>query len=218
MQPGPAGYGGPPPRPKGPSLALVVIVLLAAALFFVPFVIGGVIGFMRYRDRARAPKQAEVAKLALSERYRTKNGLITAHYPLDFAATRLDYASITLSRAVAGGDEQITLAALPLDKSVTDDVDEFAELMLLSVEKNVTAKGGTSTRGERRETKCLGKYAGIEFSPTFTLPNVPEYAGRACFFIHKHRHHVIRYDVTKALEGAEAPLLRKIIGATELAE
>jgi hypothetical protein len=212
----PPGYGGPPPKPKGPSLGLVVVLCVVGVLFVVPFVVGGVIGFMRASEKAH--KKSDPEKVSLSEQYDTKNKLITAHYPPDFAAKRLDDATITISRRVGTGDEFITLGALPIDKSVTDDVDEFARLMLVSVEKNIEAKDGTSTRGKKRETKCLGKYEGVEFSPTFKLPGVGNYVGKACFFVHNDRHYIVRYDVIKSHAESDTPLLERIIDATEFAD
>lgn len=213
----PPGYGAPPPKPKGPSLGAVIVFAAIGALFVVPAIIGGVLGFQRARERAEAKKAP--GELALSERYATKNGLIVAHYPSDFGAKRLDDATIIISRRVGTtGDEFVTLGALPIDKSVTDDVEEFARLMLVSVEKNIEAKDGTFTRGKRRETKCVGKYDGVEFKPTFTLPGVGDYVGRACFFTHNDRHYVIRYDVIKSHADSDTPVLQKIVEATEIKE
>jgi len=204
--------------PKGPPIALVVIVCLAAAFFFVPFVIGGYLGFARYRDRARATKQVPKApSTELTERYRTKNGLLTAHYPLDFEVKRLDEATITLTRTLSGGDELITLGAVPADGASEDAVNEFASRMLAAVEDNVDGKGGSAPRGEARDAKCLGKYEGVEFKVGFKLPDAGEYVGHACFFLHSGRYHVLRYDVSKKHADAEAPVLRKIVAATELA-
>lgn len=210
----------PAPQPKGPSIALVVIVCLAAAFFFVPFALGGYLGFVRYRDRARATKTKTPAPVssALSERYRTKNGLLTAHYPLDFEAKRLDEATVTLSRTrEGGGDELITLGAVPIEGAEPADVHEFASRMLALVDENVDTKGGSGTHGERRDAKCLGKYDGVEFDVSFKLPDAGEYVGRACFFLHSRRYHVARYDVSTKHADADAPVLRKIIAATELA-
>jgi hypothetical protein len=206
-------YGQPPPKPKGPSFGAVIVFLLIGALFVVPLIVGGVIGFLRVRDR-NVTKDPE--KVTLTESYTTQNGFITAHYPADFAAKKLDHATVVISRRIGNGDEIVTLGALAIDKAVTDDIDEFARLMLVSVEKNVDAKGGTHTRGKRREAKCLGKYEGIEFDPTFVLPPIGQYVGKACFFIHKDRHYIIRYDVVEKHAKTEVPLLEKIIDATEL--
>jgi hypothetical protein len=190
---------------------------VVGALFVVPFVIGVVLGFSNARKRAEAKKHPE--KVELSEHYATKNGFIVAHYPSDFAAKRLDDATVIISRRVGStGDEFVTLGAIPVDTSVTDDVDEFARLMLVSVEKNIEAKNGTFTRGKPHETKCLGKYEGVEFKPTFSLPGVGDYVGRACFFTHDERHYVVRYDVIKSHADDDTPLLQRIVEATEFKE
>lgn len=215
MQPGPYGYGPPPPSPsKGPSIALVAGLCAAIALFVAPCVVGGVIGFQRARDRAAA--KSDPAKVTLSERASTKNGLLVAHYPSDFGAKKLDDATLIISRSVGVGDEFVTLGAIEVDKSSTDDVEEFARLMLVSVEQNIEAKSGTFVRGKSHETKCLGKYDGVEFNPTFTLPGAGAYVGRACYFTHNERHYVMRYDVVKSRAESDRALLEKIVNATEL--
>jgi hypothetical protein len=88
--------------------------------------------------------------------------------------------------------------------------------MLVAGEQNVSAKNGTFVRGKSHETKCLGKYDGIEFKPTFTLPQLGEYVGKACYFTHNARHYVLRYDVIKSHADSDRALLEKIVDATEL--
>lgn len=218
MQPPPGsygygGYGGAPPPKKGPSLGLVIVVCLVGAFFVVPFVVGAVLGFSKYRKKAAA-KDVPAANVALTESYKSKNGLLIGHYPSDFGAKRVDHATILISRAVGGADEFVTLGAIALDTAVTDDIEEFARLMLVSVDKNVEAKGGTSAHGEKRAAKCVGKYKGVEFEPSFTLPSVGSYVGKACFFKLKERAYIVRYDVVKS-HAADAELLTRIIDATE---
>jgi hypothetical protein len=154
----------------------------------------------------------------LSESYATTNGALVAHYPSDFVAKRLDEATVVLSRRLPVGDETVTLGVLPYDKAATDDIEEFARLMLVAVEKNVEGKGGTSTRGKGRDAMCLGKYEGIEFEPTFSLPDAGDYVGKACFFEHNERAHIVRYDVVASQAEREIPLLERIINATELSD
>lgn len=212
------GYGGPPPLRKGPSLGLVVVVCLVGAMFVVPFVIGVVLGIRRVRDHSgTTAKKIPADKVALSETYSTKNGFIVGHYPSDFGAKRVDSATILISRAVGGADEFVTLGAIKLDDAVTDDIEEFARLMLVSVDKNVEAKGGTSEHGEKRTAKCVGKYKGVEFEPSFTLPGIGSYVGRACFFKRHERAYILRYDVVKS-HADDAALLTRIIEASDFPE
>ena len=223
MQPGgyppPQGYGyGPPPQPpsKGPSIGVVVAISVIVMLFVAPCVVGGVIGFTRAKQRTAA--KSDPAKITLSEHTATKNKLLTAHYPSDFGAKKLDDATLIISRSVGTGDEFLTLGAIEVDKSSTDDTEEFARLMLVSVEQNIEAKNGTFARGKSHEAKCLGKYDGIEFNPTFTLPKVGDYVGKACYFTHNERHYVLRYDVIKSHADTDRALLEKMIAATEIAD
>ncbi len=213
MQP-PQGYGYPPaPKPKGPSLGLVVALCAVGAFFVViPMAVGAYFGFTKVRRAKSDP-----ALVVLSERHATQDDLLVAHYPADFGAKKVDAWTIIVSRKLLIGDELVTLGVLPIDKAATDSIDEFARLMLVGVEKNVTEKGGTSSRGTRRETKCLGKYDGVEYEPTFTLPPIGAYVGKACFFLHQARLHMVRYDVVKSQAEKEVPLLAKIVAATEVA-
>jgi hypothetical protein len=212
--PQPGWNAHPPPPAKTGTPAIVILAVLAVVGFVACVVAAAVFGFVRARERAKE----DPATVKLTETVSSSNGLVTAHYPADFGAKKVDFATVALSRKLTVGDESITIGALPIDKAATDDIEEFARIILMAVEKNVEAKGGTTTRGTKRAARCLGKYDGFEWQPTFSLPVGGDYVGKACFFELRNRFHVVRYDVAKSQAEAQAPVLTKIMEATELAD
>ncbi|HVY48654.1 MAG TPA: hypothetical protein VHB21_22355 [Minicystis sp.] len=212
-------YGQPPGQPpkRGPSglviLAIIagvgMVAVLVAVMFF--FAI-----WQFLSPDAKTAAAPDPHTVPLTQRFATQNGLLTAHYPDDFAAKSLDHATLVVSRNFDGGeDEVVTLAAVK--DPITNDPREFARLLLLVVDKNVAAKGGTSSKTSEREALCLGKYPGIEAVVTFDLPGTSPYDGKACFFLRGDKGYEVRYDVPRARAAAEVPLLERIIDATELA-
>jgi hypothetical protein len=199
------------------SSALIVILVLAGmgALAFVAlFVVGAVVGF---REAARSKVASAAASSApFSASYTTTNGLLTAHYPDDFAAKKLDAATLVVSRNLSsGGDEALTLAALA--QPITDDPHELARVLWTSHDKSVAGQGGTSAKVGEREADCAGRYRGVEVEGTFTLSGGNPYASKGCFFIHAGRGYELRYDVSSSRLAEEAPLLTRIIDATDFA-
>jgi hypothetical protein len=214
-------YQPPPPPPKqglsGTTIALIVVgVVVVLGLFVVvPLGMGVYVGYTRAKERAAAAKVSPHA-VALSASYTTPNGLLTAHYPADFAAKSLDDATLVVSRNFPGGeDEVVTLAAVR--SPITNDPHELARILLGLVDKNVAAKKGTSTKTAEREVMCLGKYRGVETEGTFSLPGSATYESKACFFLHGDRGYEVRYDVPRSRAADEVPLLTRIIEATVLA-
>src|SRR5262249_6078534 len=105
-QGGQGGYGPPggyTPRPpsSGPSI-VAIIVGCAIGGFVLLFIAGAVVGFMRVKGKK---EKVDPEKVVLSERYATTNGFIVAHYPSDFAAKRIDNATVLVSRSLGIGDE-----------------------------------------------------------------------------------------------------------------
>jgi hypothetical protein len=179
------------------------------------FVVGAVMGFQHEMEKSRAVK-ADTLAVPFSESYATTNGLLTARYPADFAAKKLDASTLLLSRNLGGGeDEALTLAAL--SDPITDDPHELARLLWDSHDKNVTSKQGTFTKTGNRDAKCAGKYPGVELEGTFTLPGRAAYTSKGCFWVHNNRAYELRYDVSSSRSAEEVPLLDRIINATELA-
>jgi hypothetical protein len=216
----PAQPPPPPPPPKqGLSSAAIALIAIAVVgglglLVGVPLAYGIYVGFTR--EMAKSKAVLDPAAMTLSETYATPNGLVTGHYPAEFVAKKLDDATIILSRNFGSGeDEVITLAGVR--NPITNDPRELGRVLLGLVEKNVTAKGGTSTKKPARDTKCLGKYEGVEVEGTFTIPPVGAYRSWSCFFLRDDRGYELRYDVPESRAKDEVPVVEKIVAATEIA-
>ncbi len=213
----PNQYPPPPPR-KGLSglvIALIAVGCLGVLGLVALFAAGIAIGYQREIARSKAAK-VDPMTVSLSEQHATTNGLLSAHYPADFAAKSLDAATLLISRNLGGvADEGLTLAAV--SNPITDDPHEFARILWAAHDKNVTAKGGTSTKTVDHPTKCLGKYDGVEWEGTFSLPLGEQYRSKGCFFIRGDRGYALRYDLPGTSYASDAPLLDRIIEATELA-
>jgi hypothetical protein len=200
-------------------VGLVVCVL--GALIAIPVGVGVVVGFKSARDRDLAAKAAAAAGRTsdpgaahLSQSYTTTNGLLTAHYPADFAAKKLDDSTLLVSRNLGGGlDEAVTLGAV--DQPITNDVHEFARLLLGAVRKNVEAKGGTYTVGKERPAKCFRGHDGLEIESSFHLGLGGDYVAKTCFFYVGDRGFELRYDAPRS-RPEEIPLLESVISATEV--
>jgi hypothetical protein len=211
----------PPPPPKeglsGGKVALIVgcAVGVLGLFVIVPLGVGAYVGFTRARTRAVAAT-VDPFTVPLAQTYKTPNGLVTGHYPADFAAKTLDDATLVLSRNFDNGeDEVVTLAGV--QSPITNDPHEFARILLALVDKKVAAKGGTSTKTSERDAMCLGRYKGVEVEGSFSIPGSGTYESKACFFIRGERGYETRYDYPRSRSAAEAPLLGRIVEATELA-
>jgi hypothetical protein len=207
----------PPPKkaPPGIVIGLIAVGCLGALGLAALFVGGVVIGFQRELKRDEEAKAGAVTA-PLSASYTTTNGLLTAHYPPDFAAKNLDSSTLAISRNLGhDGDEVLTLAAVA--KPITDDPHELARLLWSSHDKNVADKGGTFEDTGERATVCLGKFPGVERSGTFVVPPAGPYVSKGCFFVHDNRGYELRYDVARARSTEDIPLLERIIEATQLA-
>ena len=207
-------YGGPPRRGPSPGVIVLIVMGIFGVLIAVPLAIGVVVGFRRAMKAGAAA--VDPASVALSQSYKTTNGLLTAHYPADFAAKSLDTATLMVSRNLGdGSDEVVTFGVVP--DPITDDPHEFGRILLDSLSKNVTAKGGTTVKGAERAARCLGSYPGEEVEVTFTFSSGNPYDSKSCFFMIGKRGYELRYDVPRSRAAHDVPLLERIIDATELA-
>jgi hypothetical protein len=203
------GYPGPPPPKRG--LPPIFIALIVIGFLGMAFAAAGFALFLQPSSGTVNP-----GAVPLSQSYATPNGLLTAHYPADFAAKTLDNATLVISRNFGGGeDEVVTLAAVK--SPITNDVKEFARILDGLVEKNVIAKGGTYTQTSHHPAQCLGSHPGFELDTTFKLPTVGPYVSKACFFLTADKGYEARYDVPSSRSAHEVVLLDRIIAATVLA-
>jgi hypothetical protein len=204
------------PAKRGSNTVVVVLVATAVLglLVVVPLLVGVVIGVRRAMKGTAGT--VDPTKVQLSESYSTTNKLLTVHYPSDFAAKKLDDSTVVIVRNFGdASDEVVTFGAV--QNPITDDVHEFGRILLDAIAKNVVGKGGTWTRTSERPSTCIGPHAGVEIEATFKLPLSKEYVSKSCFFMSGDRGYEFRYDVPRAKLDTEAPLLERIIDATDLA-
>ena len=146
----------------------------------------------------------------ISESYPSKNGLITAHYPADFAASTVGTSSIVLSRKLPGDlDEAVVL--VPIEKPVSSDLREFARVVGAGAEKQFPGYLESSSV----PASCAGK-PGIETTGTWKSdPGTPMYLRKACYFMDSGHGYSITYLVPASRAADEEPTLRAIREATQ---
>jgi heme/copper-type cytochrome/quinol oxidase subunit 2 len=219
MQPMPQ-WQQPVPPPKKSSNTWII--LLVVGLLLVVFGIPVIFGFVYFLTRAsRASRRSTVwaasttVSSTLTESSSTTNGLITIHYPATFHVKVLDDSTLVAAQSFGGGeDEIVTFGAVATPK--THDPHELGRLLLDSVAKSISEKGGTFTKNSETPGTCLGKYAGVEVEATWVLPPVAPYISKSCFFVNAGHGYEIRYDVPKWRAAKEVPELESIEMATEL--
>jgi hypothetical protein len=154
----------------------------------------------------------------LTQQYRANSGLITAHYPSDFAAKNVAEGSLLVSRNLGLGEEEI-VSVTAVSHPITDDVQELARVMQIAFEKTITSKGGTVTAGAPGPAKCETSealHAGIEIVTTYQVALAATYTVWSCTFLAAGHGYKLAYFVPRERIREERPLLRRILAATEL--
>jgi hypothetical protein len=231
----------PPPPPKKSDATWIILLVVGLVFVFliVPFVVGVVWAVLRVRSASTAmatatatyfpppplaPLPTSTATVTtspyptgFSETYSTENKLITIHYPPDFAAKSLDDSTVIISRNFLGStpveDEVVTFGAL--DTPITNDPHELARVLIDDLTKHVRTKGGTYKKKSERRTTCLLKYPGVEVEATLTLPTLPPYTSKSCFFTKAGHGYEFRYDAPTWRLATEGPLLESIENSTD---
>jgi hypothetical protein len=207
-------YPTPPPRkglPTGVVVAIVCGLLLAVA--------GGGVGvfFLARHAMALRAKRSD-PNVAFAQHYTSANGLITAHYPSDFAAKKLEQGSVLLSRNLGLGDDE-ALVFTAIAQPITDDAQELARVLENAFEKGITSKGGTVSSGDPRPGKCEtsdGSHTGVEQISTYSIPPSGTINVWSCVFVTGGHGYKLSYLVSRKRIPEEGPLLRRIMAAAEL--
>jgi hypothetical protein len=218
----PSAAWGPPPPKRGMSPGCIVGIVVAVIL--VPIVVLFAVGFVQgFRNAAARSRVASAARATastatpanLDRRYATKNGLLVAHYPSDFAAKNLDDATLVLGRNLGHGeDEAVLLAAVP--DPISDDVNEFARVLIRAMTKKIEDSGDSFTETGRRTRACFRDYPGLEVEGFFDAQKKTTMKVKACFFMNGNRGYELKYIVPADQETSDVPLLQNIMDATEL--
>ena len=155
-------------------------------------------------------KGAPKPPAGLTESFPSKNGLITAHYPADFAASTVGTSSIVVSRSLPGGLDE-ALALVPIDKPISNDLKEFARVIGAAEVKELHGYVESSSL----PATCAGK-PGIETTGTWrSEKGTLTYLRKACHFLSNGHGYSIAYSVPSTLAAEEEPTLRAIREATQ---
>lgn len=224
----PYGYPPPPPPPRSGSNVGVIIAIIAAvgilgllAIFFLVF-------GLAYMRASRSASMATpvytstpaltatplpAATASLSESYTSPNGLVKAHYPSDWAAKAVDGGTLTISRNLTDGtDELVYLAGI--ENPITNDVDELARVLIASQTKTIEASGSKWVETSRSHTTCFQTYSGLSVYGTFHAGGVKEKV-HMCFWLRKNKVYVTKTMVPEIHEVLDLPLLQSMVDATD---
>ncbi len=145
----------------------------------------------------------------LSQSYNSMNGLITAHYPVSFAAKTVASTSIELVRNLSlGRDEAIVL--VPIAHPITDELDELSRVM----SNAQTKKLNRFTKRYEKHTICSGQ-PGVELEGVwYTEDTGTAEVWHSCNFMKDGHGYSFSYLVPVSDEATQAPYLKKILEAT----
>jgi hypothetical protein len=158
-------------------------------------------------------KKTTPENLELTEKYTAKSGLAVVHHPkllvpsqVNDSVTRLVPASYGIFDA---GDEIFVSTTKTPATTVLDDYvrilhDPFAADMAAWKETSRTA------------ASCLGVYPGLELTATFLAKDGTRRRYWSCTFLHSPHGYKVSYVVNETAAAKDAPLLRKVVDATEV--
>jgi hypothetical protein len=188
-----------------PTIAIALIVVGGVWALVMLGLFGLGVAFDVYRGM-KGRSSASPTSTAPTHSYSTTNGLVTVHYPADFAAKNLDATTVSLSKNFIGGqNEAVTIAAVP--HPISNDVREIARLLHADTEKEALSRDGTYTHTDDHAGNCLGVYRGWEVNVSYNLLLGGIYLSKSCFFLVDNTVFELRYDVPSVHAKEETPLL-----------
>ncbi len=144
-----------------------------------------------------------------SESYSSPNGLITIHYPPEFAAQIVGKSGLELARRLEGGrDEAITFVSVMTP--ISPILDEFARV----VDKAGTDRLDRFVEISREEGTALG-VPSVESIGYFFLPSGLRYKRRSWAFLREGHGYSFSYLVPERDAGEQEPILESIVRGTE---
>lgn len=158
-------------------------------------------------------KKVTPETLELTQKYKVQTGLAVAHYPKQMLASQVNEYVASL-RPVAFGpfDASDELYISTNKTTATNILDEYVRILHQPFEAEM--KGWTET--SRSASRCLGVYAGIEITATFTGGDGKKRRYWSCTFLKAPHGYKISYVVTEAAAKTDEAVLRKILDATEI--
>ena len=155
------------------------------------------------------PAVADPADSKLTESYRSKNDLITIHYPAAFAAKSPLPETVVLAHNFSdGGDEAVAFSAIPTP--VTDELQEFARV----VQRGAVSKLQNFKESGHSNIKCNG-VDGVEFRGAWGDGPTGSYFSRACAFVREGHGYYTWYSAPFGKQAEREPILKAIVDATE---
>jgi hypothetical protein len=226
----PSPYGAPyppvSPNKKFPWVIVIVVAVIGLGLFGL-FIALGISGVSEYMARSRAAASAHAASTATSTRapapisfsqtYSPRAGLVVAHYPAEFVAKNLDSDTIVLDHNLGFGiDEAVLIAAVP--RPITDDVNEFARVLILADRKHMASSGDTYREISRAHSACFRGIHGLEVHSQAKVSVGVVMQMWTCFFMHKGHAYELKTIVPRNRVASDGPLLARIVAATDLTD
>jgi hypothetical protein len=146
---------------------------------------------------------------ALTERYEMGNGLVAAHYPASFAASKQGDGVLSVARALPGGNTQAVVFEA-VQSPISNDLKENNRLISAAeakmFDRYIVISTGPAT--------CNGR-PGLEVVASF-LANGISYDRRACRFHEGGRLYSFAYALPQGSAAADRALLEKIVNAAEI--
>ena len=223
----PGNYGQPapmmpqqPPQRSGANVGLIIGIIVVV---FVVGIVGvlflfGVLGYMSARrsmTAARAASTATSVPTTFTQTYSTSNGVVTAHYPSDWAAKSIDHATLAITRNLGDGTDELVYVA-GVKNPISDDVNEFSRVLINAMVKNIEATGDTWTETSRHRDTCFRTFSGLAVEGTFTAKGITKENVRMCFFMQTDRGYELKTMVPAIHESRDLPLLQSMIDATDV--
>jgi hypothetical protein len=227
----PYPYQPPPPPPPRSGSSTGIIIAIVAVLFVLAilglFAFLGVLSYMRASRAASYSTTPMVttaspaftttpipaATAALTESYSSPNGLVTAHYPSDWAAKSVDSGTLTISRNLSDGTDELVYVA-GIENPITSDVDELARVLMASQTKTIEATGQKWIETARSHTKCFQTFPGLSVYGTFRAGTTQEKL-HMCFWVRKNKAYVTKTMVPEIHETGDLPLLQSMVDASD---
>jgi hypothetical protein len=160
------------------------------------------------RDKQQSKTVAEAPDASrMTQSFAAPNGLITAHYPPDFAAKVTGKSALMMSRNIDGDDTELVTLVSVADP-ISPDLGEFTRTVALSEVKKLDGYQQVS----RNQTRCGGVDA-VEILSTWKPAGVT-YRRRWCGFVRNGHGYAFAYTLPETEAAHDEELLRAIVDAT----
>lgn len=159
------------------------------------------------------PGKTTTENLELTEKYTVRSGLAVAHHPKLLAPSQVNDSVAALKPAAWGPfdvDDEIFISTTKTPATAV--LGEYVRILHEPFESDI--KGWTET--SRTAASCLGVYAGIELTATFVTKDGKKRRYWSCTFLRAPHGYKVSYAVSDAAFATDAPLLRKVVDATEI--